>query len=770
MVRLRHVSIEAMRKQLLVLSFFIVVLIVPLVTPLMADAARSNGLISRHQKISDTEGDFDEVLDNGDGFGICTDTIGDLNDDGVEDFVVGAWKDDDGGTNFGASYILFMNRLGTVESSQKISMTTGGFTGGIDSADDFGEAVTGIGDLDLDGIEDIVISERASDDGGTDRGALYVLFMNANGTVKAQQEISDLVGGFTGVLDNFDVFGGCVESIEDQNSDGIPDLAVCAASDDDGGTDRGAVWILHMNRDGTVASHTKISDTEGGFTTTLDNSDKFGTSVAVIPDLNGDGVDEWAVGAVLDDDGGASQSAERGAVYILFRNADGSIASEVKISDLTTNFAGQLSDGDRFGASIASLGDLDGDGLSEIVVGAWNDDDGGTDRGAFYIIFLDSTGGVKRFQKVSSTEGNFTGTLDNSDNLGFQITAADLNDDGLTEIATGAYLDDDGGDGRGALWIFYLQNIATGGTTPLVAPRNIAFSLNDGAACTANRDVTLSLSARSATEVLVSNEPFYLSSTWESFVGPGPTSKAWTLPDGDSQHTVYVRFRSSTGVLSGEYTQTIDLDVADACGVGEDTNEPSVPDEEPGTDESVYALSPITGEMELVESVGAGEYIRGFTNNTVYYISEDLKRRPFYGPRSFFTWQDSFDNVRLVTDATLPQFPMGALMLPKAGVVLVKMEIDPAVYVITEGETVRAIANESVAQAMFGTSWSDYVIDVPVYAFSHFSVDNQINDASEVTVDLGIMKRRTELTGEGEALSQLTVMFQSLWQKIITVF
>jgi hypothetical protein len=444
-------------------------------------------------------------------------------------------------------------------------MSTGGFTGPIDSADDFGEAVTGIGDLDGDGIEDVVIGERANDSGGTDRGALYVLLMNANGTVKSEQRISDLVGNFGGTLDNFDVFGGCAENVGDLNDDNVNDLAVCAASDDDGGTDRGAVWILFMNTDGTVASYDKISDTSGNLTTSLDNSDKFGTSVAVIPDLNGDGVDEWAVGAALDDDSGSSQSAERGAVYILYMNANGTIASEAKISGSTTNFTGLLDDGDRFGAAIDALGDLDNDGISEIVVGAWNDDDGGTDRGAQYVIYLTAAGGVKRYQKISDTQGNFTGVLDDTDTMGFQVTAEDFDGDGFKEIISGAYQDDDGGSGRGALWVMFLQLISPAHFKEGKFPKQTSLLINEGAVCTPTREVTLSLFGQYVEDVVISNDQLFVESEWELFKDSYPMQKSWNLLPFDGPQTVYAVFQSSSNNRSGLQTQTIILDQAGGC-------------------------------------------------------------------------------------------------------------------------------------------------------------------------------------------------------------
>ncbi len=155
--------------------------------------------------------------------------------------------------------------------------------------------------------------------------------------------------------------------------------------DDDGGLDRGAVWVLFLNTNGTVKSHQKISDTQGGFTGILRNTDWFGISVASLGDLDGDGVGDLAVGAIGDDDGGSA----RGAVWILFLNTNGTVKTHQKISDTQGGFTGILDNIDVFGTSVASLGDLDGDGVGDLAVGAWGDDDGGFDRGAVWVLFLD---------------------------------------------------------------------------------------------------------------------------------------------------------------------------------------------------------------------------------------------------------------------------------------------------------------------------------------------------------------------------------------------
>ena len=100
--------------------------------------------------------------------------------------------------------------------------------------------------------------------------------------VDSYQEISDSTGGFGETLDSSDSFGNSIVNIGDLNGDGVIDLAVGAFQDDDGGSTRGAIYILFMNTDGTVDSTQKISDTEGGFTATLFDYDRFGYSIAAM--------------------------------------------------------------------------------------------------------------------------------------------------------------------------------------------------------------------------------------------------------------------------------------------------------------------------------------------------------------------------------------------------------------------------------------------------------------------------------------------------------
>ena len=423
------------------------------------------GTVLTEQKISNTQGNFTATLDNLDEFGGAVAYLGDLDGPGpsVAALAVGAIGDDDGGSGRGCVYILFLDSAGNTLSYQKISNTQGNFTATLNNVDEFGSSVASLGDLDGPGPSAVALAVGAvgDDDGGLERGCVYVLFLSSTGSVLSYQKISDTQGNFTATIDNADEFGGAVAGLGDLDGAGpsAGALAVGAIGDDDGGTDRGCVYVLFLSSTGSVLSYQKISSTQGNFTAPIDNLDEIGGSVAWLGDLDGAGpsVAALAMGAPGDDDGGAS----RGAMYVLYLSSTGSVLSYQKISDTQGNFTAPLVDLDELGGAAVGLGDLDGPGpsVATLAVGAIGDDDGGIDRGAVYVLFLASNGTVLSYQKISDTRGNFNGVLDDGDDFGGSLTAlGDINGAGLggQTLVVGATGDDDGGGGRGAVYLLGL--------------------------------------------------------------------------------------------------------------------------------------------------------------------------------------------------------------------------------------------------------------------------------------------------------------------------
>lgn len=381
---------------------------------------------------------FDADLDMADRFSRDHDKAGDINGDGVVDLVVGARSDDDGQTDAGAVYILFMNQDGTVQSNQKISMLEGGFTDSLNASNYFGYGVAGIGDYDGDSVPDIAVTAISPPN-----NSLYILHLNSDGTVK-------------NYVKNSPVISQGLSAIGDINNDGRIDLVVCNPMSNDGGNHRGAIDILFLDSLSTIidSSTVTISSTQGGFGDGLENGDGFGgREVAMLGDLDGDGNPELAVGSYKADGG-------RGAIWILsLDGTDYQVLSKLKIGENQGGFDEILpeasnnnnSNGAMFGHALCAVGDLNGDEIPDLMTGANQ-----YNEGYAYVLYLNSDKSVKTFQRINNTEGGFDLTLNSENPERFSRSMSflgDLRGDGTIAVNIGG-----GAHTTGILYILFFKS------------------------------------------------------------------------------------------------------------------------------------------------------------------------------------------------------------------------------------------------------------------------------------------------------------------------
>lgn len=399
------------------------------------------------KKISNKKGGLGSILDADDHFGYRARNIGDINGDGINDMVVSEPGDDDGGTDNGAVYILFMNTDGSVKNKQKISSSAGGFSFSFPSSYElFGLSAAPVGDMNQDGVPDIAVGAIGDNNYA---GAVFLLYLNSNGTVKSYKKFDSNTTGLSGYLSS-GWFGYDVANSGDINGDGWPDLVVGALEDDNA---KGAVYILFLDSIGGLKKVTRIADGSNKIPS-LNDDDRFGVSLAPLGDINKDGVPDIIVGA----HGDGESNSNSGAAYIIKLQSNGNVKEVIKLNGKTTNHI--TSDTSAyFGCCVSPMPDVNGDSTNDLLVGSFYTNDGGSQKGAFYIICLDSASNVKSFQKFSDSTTGIHGMLHNFDRFGCGASYLDTDSSGY-RIAVGASMDDDGNTDAGAVYIVSLSKSA----------------------------------------------------------------------------------------------------------------------------------------------------------------------------------------------------------------------------------------------------------------------------------------------------------------------
>ena len=408
--------------------------------------------------LSTLDGDNGFRLDGinaGDFFGYSVASAGDVNGDGFDDVIVGARQADPGGDSIaGESYVIF----GKPSWAADIDLTTlDGNTGfrldGIDSSDNSGASVSSAGDVNGDGFEDFIIGAWGGDPGGDyNAGESYVVFGKTAGWGVAIDlaTLDGTIGFSLEGIDADDRSGFSVASAGDVNGDGFDDMIVGARASPGGDTYAGEGYVVFGKAAGWgVAIDLATLDGNTGFR--LDGIDAFdfsGRRVASAGDVNGDGFDDVIVGAWQSDPGGDNDAGES---YVVFGKAAGwGVAIDLATLDGNTGFRLDGIDAYDFsGWSVSSAGDVNGDGLDDMIVGARASPGGNTYAGESYVVFGKVAGWTANID-LNSLNGTTGFRLDGvaaGDYSGWSVASAgDVNGDGFDDVIIGAKLADLGGD------------------------------------------------------------------------------------------------------------------------------------------------------------------------------------------------------------------------------------------------------------------------------------------------------------------------------------
>jgi len=381
----------------------------------------------------------------GDYLGYKVSTAGDINNDGYDDIIIGAYYKNN---RQGAAYVIYGGQESSfsdldLSTTSLDPLTTGFMITGNAAGDYFGFAVNTAGDINNDGYDDIIIGAHFKN---SDQGAAYVIY---GGDKSAMSNIAldltalnPLTTGFmiTGNAAG-DQLGVSVSTAGDINNDGYDDIIVGANAKNN---DQGAAYVIYGGAKSTMTnialSVTPLTPTSTGFMITgKATNNLFGISVSTAGDINNDGYHDIIVGAHF-------TNSYRGEAYVIYGGAKSSMSNialtSTTLNPTSTGFTIAGNTGDYLGASVSTAGDINNDGYDDIIIGTFIKN---SYQGAAFVIY----GGEK--STMSNWDFSLGATL-NPTSTGFVLTgnaagdyfarsvskAGDINNDGYDDIIVGA--------------------------------------------------------------------------------------------------------------------------------------------------------------------------------------------------------------------------------------------------------------------------------------------------------------------------------------------
>ncbi|BBD64698.1 hemolysin-type calcium-binding region [Nostoc commune NIES-4072] len=376
---------------------------------------------------------------------------GDINNDGIDDLIIGApFAFRNGISQVGESYVVFGGTNVASSGALNLSDLNGanGFTiTGINEIDTIGNSVSNAGDINNDGIDDLII-------GGF--GKSYVVFGRTNVGSGGSLNPSSLDGtnGFVINIVGNNKFSLSVSNAGDINNDGIDDLILGAyEADPNGKENAGQSYVIFGGKNigsGGTFNLSNLNGTNGFAINGIAAGNESGFTVSNGGDINNDGIDDLIIGASRAPANGVNQA---GQTYVLFGGTNIGTSGTFNLSDLnrTNGFViNGITENSFSSSSVSNAGDVNADGIDDLIIGAPNSNQ-------TYVVFGGRNVGKSGSLNLSDLNGTNGFAIPGGGAIGLSVSSAgDINNDGVDDLIIGApFASPNGISGAGQSYVLF---------------------------------------------------------------------------------------------------------------------------------------------------------------------------------------------------------------------------------------------------------------------------------------------------------------------------